>query len=100
LTTNFARALTLTLTIITGLLFWLSSFMLNDSILTNTWQKLPAGEWLVPTILFISAVPMAWIVIKNLIPSLFAAANQGAVRIVRFIFTLVFMGILILGFIH
>jgi hypothetical protein len=100
LTDNFSRALTITLTIMSGLLFWLAAFMINDTLQTSPSQNLLPGDILVPAILFFSAVPVAWIVGKNLIPRLFTSPNRKIIAWCRVLYGLGLIGILVFGFIY
>ncbi len=100
MTTNFFRALTFFLSIMTGFLFYLSAFFLIDTTKTSSLKTLEMGDLLVPTILFATAVPLAWIILKNLIPRLFNTDNQEAIRFCRRLLIIGFFGIFSLGYIH
>lgn len=99
MTTNMYRALTLILTMITGFLFWLCAHILHEGFWLYAYQIPPLGEWLVPIILLISALPMAWIILSKLAPRLSSDTSITASGINRLILCLVMLGIFVLGLI-
>lgn len=97
MTNNFYRAVAFVCTVICSTLFWLAGFMLKESRLAFPEQNLPAGEWLVPGILFFAAVPLAVILIKHIVPRIVSNNNRMALRIARAVIILIFTALFATG---
>jgi hypothetical protein len=97
-TTNARRAFTSVLFIMASVLFWLAGFMLNDSIKQYTLAAMPAGEFLVPVILFLAGIPIVKIIICNLVPGLTENPGRHTHTILRVGFFAAFLLVLCSSF--
>jgi len=78
-------------------LFWLAGFMVKESAKTFPGQNLPAGEWLVPGILFSAAVPLAVLLIGRIVPRIASAEDTLSLWGSRSIFLVLFVVFFSLG---
>lgn len=97
MTANFYRAVASVCTILSSTLFWLAGFMLNESRTAFPGQKMPAGEWLVPGLLFFAAVPLAVLIIKHMIPRIVTNKSRNALWIAQTVIILIFIVLFALG---
>ena len=100
MTTNARRAFTSVLFIMSSGLFWLAGFMLNDSIKHYKLAAMPAGEFLVPGILFLAGISIVIIIFNNLIPALFENPRRHTHSIVRVLFCAAFLLVLYSSFLY
>lgn len=100
MTTNTRRALTSILFIMVAALFWLSGFMLHDSIIQYAGEPLPTGEFLVPGILFAAGLILAVIMIRDIVPGLFENPGLHTHTILQVLFIAVFLIVLGSSFLY
>jgi hypothetical protein len=91
MTVNMRRALTSVLFIMGAGLFWLSGYMLHESINQYTMKAMPVGEFLVPVILFLAGIPTVVIIMRKLIPGLFENPGRHTYTILRVLFLAAFL---------
>jgi hypothetical protein len=75
-------------------LFWLSGYMLHESINQYTLQAMPSSEFLVPVILFLAGIPTVVIIMRNLVPGLSENPGRHTPTILRVLFLAAFLFIL------
>jgi hypothetical protein len=97
LTNNFYRAVASVCTIICSVLFWLAGFMVKESMKAFPGQRLPAGEWLVPGILFFAAVPLTVILIKRIVPGFVSSKDGYTLWVNRSPFLILFIAFFLMG---
>jgi hypothetical protein len=81
-------------------LFWLSGFMLHDSLTRFAGMTLPTGEFLVPGILFAAGLIPAVIIIRNLVPQLLDNPGRHTNTIQRVLFIAAFLIVLGSSFLY
>jgi hypothetical protein len=81
-------------------LFWLTGFMLHDSLTRFAGMTLPTGEFLVPLILFLAGIPTVVIIIRNLIPGLLENPGRHTNTILRVLFIAAFLIVLCSSFLY
>jgi hypothetical protein len=92
------RALTSVLFIMGASLFWLAGYMLHESINQYTLKAMPAGEFLVPVILFLAGIPTVVIIMRNLVSGLSENPGRPMCTILRVLFLAAFLIVLCSSF--
>jgi hypothetical protein len=81
-------------------LFWLSGFMLHDSLTRFAGMTFPTGEFLVPGILFAAGLIPAVIIIRDLVPGLLENPSRHMHTILRVLFFAAFLIVLGSSFLY